>query len=231
MENLFRFSDYDLFACVATGLAALVAWDLALETHFVLAADWTISTGVATIGFAYIAGQIIAAPAAFLIEKLLLARFVGAPSKILFNVNDTPVPTFLKRSILRGYFLPLAEDIQRRVLKRASLEGKATTPGEGLFWAAFPAAKKDRDAYPRMMSFLKLYGFCRNMSFVGLMSSILFAGEWLWGTLDGRANAHFLQWSGASLFIGAGMLLRFFTYYRLYSVEVFVSYSEGLPTK
>lgn len=47
MDKLLRFSDYDVFAYVASGFAAIVAWDLVFATHFVVGAKWSVNTHAA----------------------------------------------------------------------------------------------------------------------------------------------------------------------------------------
>lgn len=226
---MFKFSDYDLFAYVATGLAALASWDAVFQTHIVLAADWTVSTATSTLALSYVIGQVIASPSAFLLEKQFVQKVIGPPPLVLFGAADPALPAIFRRTILREYYVPLEEGVRQRVVATAQAEGKPTQPGEPLFWAAFRAARSNPAAYARMESFLKLYGFCRNTAFVALAAALTLAGLWLYGLVSGcsRAPEHTLQWSGFALALGLGMLLRYLKFLRLYSVEVFITYSEG----
>jgi len=229
-DEVLRFSDYDLFAYVATGLAALAGWDVAFGTHLVLAADWSASTGTGTVALAYVVGQILASPSALLIEKQLVRKLLGTPSTLLFRAADAPRPGYLRRLLLGEYLTPLEPGVQRRVLERAAAEGKPIKPGEPLFWAAFPCARKNRVAYARMETYLKLYGFCRNMAFVGLAATAVLVGGWLWNCATGHTDmmaGHPLRWAAATSIIGIGMMVRYLKFLRLFSVEVFVAYSEG----
>lgn len=228
--EVLKFSDYDLFAYVATGLAALAGWDAAFGTHLVVTADWSVSTGTGTLALAYVIGQILASPSAFLLEKQFVRRVVGMPSTVLFRPDDAPQPSRLKRILFGEYLSPLDAGLQRRILGRAASEGKPNTPGEPLFWAAFPCARKDQVAYARMETYLKLYGFCRNMAFVGLVMTGILVGGWAWCKATGRTDMmaeHPLHWAAAAAVVCLGMLTRYLKFLRLFSVEVFVAYSEG----
>jgi hypothetical protein len=229
MEKLARFSDYDVFAYIASGLAALVVWDIIFSTRYVLGAEWTAASGVLTIAFAYIVGQILAAPSGWLIERRFVHRILFRPSAILMNSRRLGWRRLLKRSVLQDYYTPLDTGLQQKVRERATVERGAEVAGEDLFWCAFPIAKKDANAYARMESFLKLYGFCRNLAFVGLAGACFIAAdaalEWArlgWSSHVGQR----FRWALLATLIGFGMLHRYLKFFRLYNVEVFVAYSD-----
>lgn len=233
MDKLARFSDYDVFAYIASGLAALVVWDIVFSTQFVLGAEWTAASGTLTVAGAYIAGQILAAPSGWLIERQFVHRLLFRPSSILMSGRKLGWRRFLQRTLLQDYYAPLDSGLQRKVRERAIADRGAEPIGEALFWCAFPVAKKDMNAYARLDGFLKLYGFCRNMAFVGLVGACFIAAdaalEWYdWGWTD-RVIRQF-GWAVLALLIGLGMLHRYLKFFRLYSVEVFVAYSEGHQT-
>jgi hypothetical protein len=169
LDKLLRFSDYDVFGYVASGLAALAFWDLAFGTSYVVGVQWTIASGALTIGGAYVLGQILASPSSWLIERRLVRKVLGSPSAILMDDLRLGWRRFLKAVILKDYYTPLDTGLRTRVRERAATARPGETlRGEALFWCAFAVAKKDENAYTRMDSFLKLYGFCRNMAFVAL---------------------------------------------------------------
>jgi hypothetical protein len=83
-----------------------------------------------------------------------------------------------------------------------------------------------------MDSFLKLYGFCRNMAFValcgfGLLTTLALL-EWHRGGDLSLINTR-LQWALVAFLLGLGMLHRYLKFHRLYSIEVFVAYAESPP--
>lgn len=230
MEKLARFSDYDVFAYIASGLAALVIWDIVFLTRYILGANWTVASAVLTIVSAYIIGQILAAPSGWLIERRLVNRVLFPPSVILMSSRKLGWRRFLKRSALQDYYTPLNARLQQKVRSRAALESGSDVSDEDLFWCAFPVAKKDASAYARMESFLRLYGFCRNMAFVGFIGAGFVAAnaalEWVSVGWSEHVGQQF-RWALLAWLIGFGMLHRYLKFFRLYSVEVFVTYSEA----
>jgi hypothetical protein len=232
MDKLARFSDYDVFAYIASGLAALVVWDIVFATQYVLDAQWTVASGALTIAAAYIIGQILAAPSGWLIERQFVHHVLYRPSVILMGSRELGWRKHLKRTVLQDYYTPLDASLRRKVCERAAAERGSEVAGEAMFWCAFPVAKKDPNAYARMDGFLKLYGFCRNMAFVGLAGACLILVDASLGWLRLGWSDHVAQqfrWGLLALLIGLGMLHRYLKFFRLYNVEVFVAYSEGPP--
>jgi hypothetical protein len=233
MDKLARFSDYDVFAYIASGLAALVVWDIVFSTNYVLGVEWTAASAVLVIAAAYIIGQILAAPSGWLIERQFVHRVLHRPSVILMASRDLGWRRCLKSSLLQDYYTPLDAGLRRKVSERAAAERGSEVAGEAVFWCAFPVAKKDPNAYARMDGFLKLYGFCRNMAFVGLAGACFIAADSAlgWAGLGWSDDvAQQFRWALVALLIGLGMLHRYLKFFRLYNVEVFVAFSEGPPT-
>lgn len=228
MDKLVRFSDYDVFAYVASGLAALMVWDIVFSTHYIIGAVWTVASGTATIASAYIMGQIMAAPSGWVIERQFVHHILFRPSVALMESRKLGWRRFLKKTILQDYYNPLDTELQK-VRERAAADRGSEVVGEALFWCAFPVAKKDTNAYGRMDGFLKLYGFCRNMAFIGLIGACFIAVD---ASLEWKRlgwSVHILQqfrWALLALLIGLGMLHRYLKFFRLYNVDVFVAYSE-----
>ncbi len=230
MDKLARFSDYDVFAYIASGLASLVIWDFLLSTNFVLNAKWTVASGTLTIAAAYIVGQILAAPSGWLLERRFVHHVLFRPSLILMNDRKLGWRTFLKKTLLQDYYTPLDAGLQRKVRERAAADRGVEVAGESLFWCAFPVAKKDVNAYGRMESFLKLYGFCRNIAFVGFAGACGIAAEAAleWARLGWSDHlSQQFRWALLALLAGFGMLHRYLKFFRLYNVEVFVAYTEA----
>jgi hypothetical protein len=233
LDKLLRFSDYDVFGYVASGLAAFAFWDLAFGTSYVVGAQWNVASGALTIGGAYVLGQILASPSSWLIERRLVRKVLGSPSVILMDDLRLGWRRFLKAVILTDYYTPLDAGLRTRVRERAATARPGETlRGEALFWCAFAVAKKDENAYTRMDSFLKLCGFCRNMAFValcgfGLLTTLALL-EWH-GSGDLSLINRRLQWALVAFLLGLGMLHRYLKFHRLYSIEVFVAYADSPP--
>ena len=232
MDKLAQFSDYDVFAYVASGFGALVVWDFVFSTHYLLGANWTIAGGAIAIATAYILGQVLAAPSGWLIERRFVHSVLFRPSVILMESKRLGWRRFLKKTLLQDYYSSLDAGLRRRVRERAAAEYGSEVVGDALFWCAFPIAKKDPNAYARMCAFLKLYGFCRNIAFVGFTGScfiaIVAAIDWARSGWSGHIGQQF-RWALLALLVGLGMLHRYLKFFRLYTVEVFVAYSERSP--
>jgi len=236
MDKLLRFSDYDVFAYLASGFAALTGWDLLFATGYVIGAQWSVSTGILTIVAAYVIGQIIASPAAWLIERQLVRRALGHPASVLMRTE--PLSGWRKWAsniALSEYYRPLETTIADSL--RAFMTTKGISSSEGLFWQAFPVAKLSPMATIRMDAFLRLYGFCRNMAFVAFTTGLGLAAKlalhWRSTGWDDHADV-MAMYSSVSLLVAVGMLYRYLKFHRLFNVEVLVTFANSLdkePTR
>src|SRR5690606_3896645 len=232
MDRILRFNDYDVFAYLATGFAAMLASDITLGSQWVLGAEWEVSEGLAVLLAAYFIGHLIAWPAAWLLELSFVRRILGSPSRTLFSEAPSGRLAGVMRRLFPDYFTPLNQEIRERVTAKAYREGCAVTSAENLFWIAFARAKRDPLTYGRMESFLRLYSFCRNVAFVGLAVAALLLAHAVWLLSRGAPGSEVLDrlwWVVIALLIGVAMLYRYLKFHRLYGVEVFTGYLE-LPT-
>jgi len=229
MQRLPQLSDYELFAYLASGFAFLVMWDVWAPSNIVLGANWTVLYGVYIALLSYVLGQIIATPSELVLERWFTSKVLLAPSITLMNCDPRlRKRSFLKRSLLGEYYRPLDAN-QRSNIDVINTEGLT---GEALFWNAFVIAKQDMNAYSRMYSFLKLYGFCRNMAFVLLLSSSCILIDIAVDSFCGQTgvqNEQKLRYAVFAFVAGLGMLHRYLKFYRLYSLEVFLSYASSNP--
>lgn len=231
MESLSKFSDYDYFGYISSGLASLGIWDIIFGTEHLLGATWNVPKAIVIVLVAYTIGQVIAAPSAWLIERRLVSRYLLRPSVWLLQTENGKTSMGMGK-LLGDYHTPLPENIRQRVFARANTEGAEGLREEALFWHAFGQAKQDPHAYARMEVFLRLYGFCRNMAFVGLLGAML-------ALFKSIVEGIHLGWSedlgrlaGSALLMGLlaiGMIHRYLKFFRLYSVEVFLSYASPVP--
>jgi hypothetical protein len=230
MDKLLRFSDYDVFAYLASGFAALAGWDLLFSTGYVIGAQWSASSGTLTIVAAYVIGQIIASPAAWIIERQFVRRALGHPTAVL--MRREPLSGWRKWAshfVLAEYYRPLETTVAESLLTFMTTKGISSS--EGLFWKAFSVAKSSPSATARMDAFLRLYGFCRNIAFVafatGLGLATKLASHWHSTGWDGDADV-MARFSGVSLLVAVGMLHRYLKFHRLFSVEVLVTFANSL---
>jgi hypothetical protein len=97
-----------------------------------------------------------------------------------------------------------------------------TTPGEGLFWAAFAVARDDKTAQARLSDFLNQYGLCRNVSFTATLCGIILVASAL---VTGQQDHWY--WSAFAALIGVAMYFRYMKFYRHYAVEVLTTYAHA----
>ncbi len=230
MDKFARFSDYEVFAYIASGLAALLVWDVAFSTHFLLNAEWKVADGVLVIASAYVLGQLLAAPSGWLLERQFVNHVLFRPSVNLMSIRPLGWRIVLKKSFLQDYYSPLDSRLRGKVTDRAARDAGRAVTGEEIFWCAFPIAKRDPTAYARMETFLKLYGFCRNLSFVALTGALIFLTDAAvgWRCHGWSVGVETQCWHAlVATIVGLGMFHRYLKFFRLYSVEIFVAYSEA----
>lgn len=224
-----QITDYELFAYIASGFSALAVFDLAGSSEIILGADWNASSGIVTLLFSYILGQIIAAPSKAIVEQWIVAKLFLAPSIVLMGRSPKlRKRIFLKKTLFREYYTPLVDHMRTRIDRS---ETSDAAQGEALFWRAFAVAKQDSIAYLRMQIFLKLYGFCRNMAFIGLSGSLVIFVSILLehgGLGSELLSDERIKWVFLTQIIGIGMFHRYLKFYRLYCLETFQAYASSI---
>lgn len=229
MDKLLRFSDYDIFGCLSTGLAALVLCDLLVGTHLVLGAQWSVADGVVVTCTSYIVGQILAAPAAWLLERQITYKLLGRPISLLLQARPAlGVRAVLSKSLLDEYFTPLPPPIRRQIRTTA---GAHAHDSEALFHAAMAGTKELTLVRAKMETFLRLYGFCRNVAFASLAGAVALIIKWGIELLSvGWAAAlPTLALAGAALLIGVGLFHRYLKFLRLHTLTLLSNYAGTTP--
>jgi hypothetical protein len=117
VDKFFRFSDYDLFGYLASGIISLGLCDIVVGTKFVLRDSWSISSAVAVILASYIVGHIISGLAALLIDRGLVRPLFGTPANLLMR-SEKRNYSWLQRALLGEFLKPLHPSLRSRVLRR-----------------------------------------------------------------------------------------------------------------
>ncbi len=221
MNNL-PFNAYDFFGYLISGLVVLVALQLSFGYPQLLGAEHTFFEQLVALLAAYIVGQVAATPSKALLEDLLVRRFLGVPSTTLLEDRSNSLWAIL----FPGYFKPLPSNVRQRAAEHAREEG-CTGGGEEIFLAArySPATISNEVVMRRLDSFLNLYGFSRNLSFVFLLVGFI-------GTVTVAVSPEVDQrlwlYTTGCLVLGIGLFYRFLKFYRQYSYELFAAYAHGL---
>lgn len=213
--NRIPFSVYDFFGYLASGFIFMVVIDYIVGKQWVLREDFSVVLATLWIVIAYITGQIIAGIAAWLLERNVIGKWLGWPSTNLFK--DPPQKWWAK--LFPGYFTGLPLAIRNKITEKAKSEGIHET-GQALFIHAFGRVKTDENTMARLNTFLNLYGFCRNISFVCLLATlVLIVGSW------GEGNLYRLLFAVIAMVGSIGMFYRYLKFFRQYSYELFVTYA------
>lgn len=213
--NRIPFSVYDFFGYIASGVLILAAVEYIVGKQWVFRNEKGVLFGLFWIILAYIIGQVLANPSAWLLERILVAKWLKRPN---INLFENPPKIWLAK-IFPGYYSPLPIQIRKKVIEKAKAEG-ITETGEALFIHAFTKVKADKDAMARLNTFLNLYGFCRNISFTCLIVALMILiGSWNEDTLDK------LLWVFVAIIGSVGMFYRYLKFFRQYSYELFITYA------
>lgn len=210
----FPFTDYDFWGYLAAGFLVLFAVDFSVGTNVLQRPTWTVVETIVAVSVAYVAGHLVAGLSSAVFEQRLLL-ILGRPSEVLTGVKQGPA---WARFVYPAYFVPLPAGTV------AALRAKATAAGHGefgsLFTHAHRVAQKNGKAAERMATFLNQYGFCRNVSFAALIAAIAFAVSAAHAAKDDA-----WLWAASSVFVCVGMFARYLKFHRLFTVEVFNSYT------
>lgn len=212
------FTGYDIFAHLASGLTVLVGSAFAFDKTRFIESSPDLPVLVILVVVAYALGHVIAELSSFVLERQLVRRVLGAPEVHLL-ASDALTP---QRRLLRSYFDPVHHSVMARIEARRVREGVTEDP-RGVFWNALPVARKDPSAAKRLEAFLNVYGFCRNMCIAFLTTAALL----LLGLLTHQTAlpAGSVLVSELCLLAGAAaMVIRYLKYYRLFTLEVLLTY-------
>lgn len=217
------FTNYDFWAYLSAGFLLLFCLDFIAQTELFARPSWTMVQGIVAVTAAYAAGQVIAQASAFVFERLLVDRLLGAPRDVLFGKPRLWKPL---RSILPRYFQALPAHTRAAIYQKAGIAPDEIS-GEALFQIAFHQSREMTTVSTRLTSFLNQYGFCRNTAFVALVNAaMLYAAYRWWGR-----PAQYLHWSWVSFAMAVAMTLRYLKFYQHYAKEVFTAYAYASKPK
>ena len=234
----FKFTDFDLFAYVASGLAALLSVDLAFGSHLVLLnVDPGIAHTVLLLIAAYVLGHVVSIPAYILMEQFLLGAILLRPSILLFPDDHhrmLGVVRWLLAAGITDYGQPLDTDTVTRIKARFRAEGRHPR-AKDRYWAIYPSIYAPRDkelpSSPRIELFAKLFTFARNLAIVALFHPLVMLAAKFTGAHGIKPPLGLTQpWQFAiAIVLFLALTLRFLKFYDLNAREMFIAYSQGRP--
>jgi hypothetical protein len=229
MKSWFPFTDYDFYAYLVSGMLLIAAVDYSLTGGVLVnRPSWTLVDGVFWGAVAYMAGQIMAAPSAALLEHVVARRWMTSPAEVQLGIVERNrfERVFAALFAPREYS-PLSAPVRERALARAAKtlnKDVSALDGESVFQAAFHPARAVADTSSRLTVFLNQYGFSRNVAFVSLLAlGLLIVRQW-------RAPSQEAWWLmlGAAV-LAVGMFGRFIKFYAAYSCDVLRTYGTQFP--
>ena len=216
------FDPYDFFGYLAAGIVVLVGLELTIGVPHVLGRDFGAFDLVVVGLLTYVVGQMVATPAQWILEDLIVSCVLKRPVENLLRPKESR-RALLRRLVFPGYYSPLPENVQKRVISKAVAEGLSeASADESLFLhVRFRGyIRQDEALMARLGAFLNKYGFNRNLSFVAFLFGIVVM---LSNPFDLSTDVT----RYALLSLGAGVLLfyRYLKFFRQYSYELFNAYA------
>ena len=210
------FSVYDFFAYLASGFVVLLIGGYAFDIEALPEKDASSVLLLAWVIAAYVTGHVVAHLSGSLIENSLVRGRLGTNATLFASALGW------RRRFFGGYLEALPTRVIEQVLARACM-----SPGAGLFFHCWAVAKRDPVAFGRMNTFLNLYGFARNISMACALGVLALAVGALRPFLAGGAPDTTKQWLIVPVAaIGLVMFYRYLKFFRLYAVELYVTYAE-----
>jgi hypothetical protein len=214
------FGIYDFFAYLSAGAVLLATADYVYALGLLGLKEVSPVLAVALLVLLYVIGQIVAQFSSLLFEQIILGKFLGRPSTLLLGGAA--------RSRVAGFLFPnyhraLPANVQARVREQAH-QRNCAAEGEGLFLHAFPLVTANEKLQTRVDIFLNQYGFARNMAFAFLVSALWIAIAHWYGH-----HVVSLRWAGLAAFSSVSMFYRYLNFFRQYSYELLIRYSELPP--
>lgn len=216
------FDPYDFFGYLAAGIVVLVGLELTIGVPHVLRREFGAFDLVVIGLLTYVIGQMVATPAQWILEDLIVSCLLKRPVENLLRPKESRRP-LLHRLVFPGYYSPLPESVQKRVISKAVAEGLSeASADESLFLHVRfrDYIRQDEALMARLGAFLNKYGFNRNLSFVAFLFGI---AVMLSNPFDLSTDVT----RYALLSLGAGVLLfyRYIKFFRQYSYELFNAYA------
>jgi len=218
MRQWFPFTDYDFYGYLVSGSLALLLIDYVVnDAAFVFRENWTFVQIALAIFFSYVIGHLVAQFSAIVFEGWLARGILTPPSKILLGFKEANTFEKFIGWLVGRYYAPFAPETRKGLIAKAAeinnQRSEDIVDAESVFQIAFAqivASDKLRD---RVEGFRNQYGFCRNISFVGLVSTIAI-------TIFAFCNPEMWLWAGVVLLATLGMTIRFLKFYALFAAEV-----------
>ena len=226
MKQWFPLTDYDFYAYITAGVILITAIDYAFGASVLVGrTEWTFAQGVFWAMMSYLVGHIAAGLSSVVMESLLLRRVLTNPVVVILGLEpmrwfDKPISYMFAKEF--GPFPSvIASAIVAKLRTKIGVQPDEAVDPEALFHTAFAVARYDKDCEVRLNQFMNVYGLCRNVAFVALVSAILF-----WVRAFQTTQQHYVVLAWGAFFLALGMFGRFVKFYSAYTREVFRAFER-----
>lgn len=219
MKNYFPFTDYDFYAYLTSGVLLLTVFDFVFnDAEYLAKTDWTLWQVVVGVAFAYVTGHVIASFSQLVLETFFVNRVIAKPMQLQLATKDPNNFEKLLGGLTGRYYGPMSDGTRARVLRAAATIMEKPTDevikAEDVFLLGHQRAFSIEGGRQRLDEFRNQYGFCRNVSFVGLLATCLFA----WQAFFDNTPELWL-WAALSLLTFVGMFVRFLKFLSSFQAE------------
>ena len=212
------FNIYDLFSYLSNGFILLVAiyylWFRASNAFENIVSQFTLSIVIVMIIIiSYIIGHIISLFSSLFYEKIIIRKLLGYPSDNFFSKKHIRLKIARKVFGLYDYKKTYGSETQNKIEKKFKKAFNLIFEVSDNFNLCFHYVKeKSTITYNRLLTFISIYGFCRNLSFnLFLISIFLFISK------------HFII--GSVLIVASYLFfLRYLKFFRQYGDEVYKTF-------
>lgn len=213
------FDPYDFFGYIASGLVLVALAQVVFGFPRVIGAELKPFDIAITVLAVYMAGQIAAGPAKFVLEDILVHKVLGSPAA---NLLSSRAPRF-RRLLFPGFYRPLPYVVRTKIQRKLEAMSPVPHDPEGVFLTVryCPAVLENENLISRIDKFRDLYGFNRNISF-----SLMFASAFLFIFGHVQQKPALINFGTAASAAGVLLLYRFLKFYRQYSYELLNCYAS-----
>ncbi len=220
MKSYFPFTDYDFYAYLTSGAFFLSVIDFVFnDAAFLMRTDWTFVQILMAVATAYVAGHIAATFAQLVIETFIVSKVISKPIAIQLGFRNPNIVERLIGVLVGRYYEPLEEAVQTKIKESArtalSMPDNQEFSAEDVFQVGFRKSFSVDGVRARMDSFLNQYGFCRNISFVALVATVIICWKAYWSQIP---HEELVIISCVVVFVG--MFIRFVKFYASFQAEV-----------
>lgn len=190
MKNSMPYTDYDFFVYIVSGIVVLSTCQLIFGFNLVNPVEGiNFSSGLLLFVGAYILGHFVSTLSSLFLEHLFARKILHTPTELILKLKEPrriekfiafflgngkgykPIPEFQRKEI----FSTISNKIKRDLIEEINQTNGNQNDGienieDIIFHVSFRIGQSKDDSNKRIVNFRNQYNFCRNMSFLGLIT-------------------------------------------------------------